>query len=738
MARVGFGAECAWARRALTDYPRPERENLVLAIMTRVLLNIGLAIGLVSAALQIGPTIGHAEMIRPGEAHLEDLAPPGAFAPAPLAQTDPDAHKGWVGPFITLGPAPTPRSRAQALAAARLSLGGSAPEPHSIAVLAAGGTPDRLTQDLRIWLAARAGDSLDWPDLDGFLQRRGDWPALARLQVQAERRMPADLPAAERLAFFEGRQPRTARGARLMGEALIELGRKEAGETRIAEAWRTLAADSAEEKIYLKKHGALLEPHHTARYELLIWRKRLTAARRLAKKKLSKGFVQLAEALQALHRAGRGVDGKIKRVPAGLRDHPSLTHARMIWRARKRRHKDAENALLEADKSGELGAAGAWARWRARYARDAYEDGRHGDAAALAAAHQLEAGVDFADLEWFAGWMRLGRLDDPQAALRHFTTLWRGVKTPISRSRAAFWAGQAAEAAGDRAAAQAWWERASDYSSAFYGQLAAEKIGEHPIVDAAEEQAAAFDPDRLSPMERSTVAAADLLYAAGMRREGRLFMKTLAAGRSDPAGLRWLALRARGHGDLAAEIEVAKRAFEIGEPLWSSLFPIPATPRFAGRRVEPALLLAVARQESRFMRFAKSSAGAVGLMQMMPATAKASARKLKVPFERDRLTEDWAYNLSLSDAHLHGVLERYNGSYVLSVAAYNAGEGNVDKWIKRFGDPRDASVDVITWIESIPFAETRNYVQRVLEAAQIYRMRLGGADYLTLMADLER
>ena len=138
------------------------------------------------------------------------------------------------------------------------------------------------------------------------------------------------------------------------------------------------------------------------------------------------------------------------------------------------------------------------------------------------------------------------------------------------------------------------------------------------------------------------------------------------------------------------------------------------------------------------MRAARSGVGAIGLMQMMPATARATARRLKIPFEKDRLTEDWGYNLALSDAHLAGVLERYKGSYVLSVAAYNAGEGNVDKWIKRFGDPRDKDVDTVTWIESIPFGETRNYVQRVLEAAQIYRMRLGAAQDLALLTDIER
>ena len=354
----------------------------------------------------------------------------------------------------------------------------------------------------------------------------------------------------------------------------------------------------------------------------------------------------------------------------------------------------------------------------------------------MSSGHQLAEGVRFAELEWFAGWMQLKRLDKPAEALKRFTSLWNGVETPISRSRATYWAGEAAEASGDAALAQSWREKAAALPSAFYGQMAAQKLGRTP--DMTQATAANFDLADFPKGDQAVIAAADLLYAAGLQAEGRLFIRALAKRRDDAASLAYLARRAHANGDYYAEIISAQRALQHGLPIWESLFPIPPSPRFAGRRVEPALLLAIARQESRFMRQARSGAGAVGLMQMMPATARSTARKLKVPFQRDRLTADWAYNLSLSDAHLSGVLERYNGSYVLSIAAYNAGEGNVDKWIKRFGDPRDPDVDAVTWVETIPFHETRNYVQRVLEAAQIYRLRIGAAKELALKADLNR
>ncbi|MEM9724443.1 MAG: transglycosylase SLT domain-containing protein [Pseudomonadota bacterium] len=657
-------------------------------------------------------------------------------------EVDPDAHKGWVGPFISREASAIPRPRSEAIAAARLLADGGAPGAHAIAAVAARAQASdpaeaKLLEDLRYWRQNRSAERVSWDDAAAFLERRPLWPRLDRMRAAAEGAMPSDLPASRIIAFFADYGPQTLRGARLYGEAVIAAGRQAEGEAILVDAWIRLSGGRAEEDLCLKRHGALLKPHHEARYEAMVWRKRLSAARRISKR-LPAGWAQLTDALTALHRSGRGVDAKIARVPTALRDHPALAHARLVWRDRKRRRAEAEQALRAADKAGELGEAGAWARYRMKYARDAFEDGRHAEAAAMAGAHGLEAGVDFADLAWFAGWMQLDRLGDPGAAIDHFGGLWKGVVTPISRSRAAYWAGAAAAASGDGELARLWWERGAALASAFYGQMAAERLGVPIDLSDAPAASAPFDAARLSAPERELLAAADLLYAARLQAEGRLFMRAAAAARDDAASLGWLARWAAARGDLAASIRIAQRAFRLGTPIWSSLFPIPAQPDFTGRQVEPALLLAIARQESRFMRGARSGAGAIGLMQMMPRTARATARRVGVAYEADRLNADWAYNLDLADAHMAGVLERYEGSYVLSIAAYNAGEGNVDKWIKRFGDPRDPDADPIRWIESIPFAETRNYVQRVLEAAQIYRMRLGVADAPQLRSDLRR
>ncbi|MEL6978691.1 MAG: lytic transglycosylase domain-containing protein [Pseudomonadota bacterium] len=659
-------------------------------------------------------------------------AQPAHGGGAALEVLDPGGDIGVAPPR-----APAPRLRAQALLDARLDGLPARPEPSSIAALAATQSVDQLVADLVFWRAARSGEFSDWDEARAFLIRRPQWPLVRPLRVAVERKLPETIPAAETLEFFGAEPPLTARGARLYGEALILSGRTQEGEAEIIRGWSRLPGTLSEERLYQSQHAALLEAHHASRFETMLWRERLDAAGRLTKH-LPKGWDRLADAITALHRSSGGVDRKIARVPKALAAHPALAYARTLWRERRRRRADAEQAMRAADAVGSIGRAIAWADKRMRFARDAFEDGRAADAAAMAGAHRLERGVAFANLEWFAGWMRLSKLNEPQRALGHFARLWAGVSTPISRSRAAYWAGAAADAAGEAETAAFWRERAAALPSAFYGQLAAERAGVTPDLADAPQSAAPFDRAELDAVERELLEAAELLYFAEWRASARRFMRAIAARRSDARSLGWLARRARDARDHYGEIEIAKRAFEIGAPLWSSLYPIPRTPDFTGRRVEPGLLLAIARQESRFMWRAASGAGARGLMQVMPGTAKVAAKRVKLPYDAERLAGDPEYGLALADAHLEAVLGDFNGSYVLAIAAYNAGGGNVKKWIKRFGDPRGADVDPIAWIESIPFKETRNYVQRVMEGLQIYRIRLGEAEDLQLTRDLKR
>lgn len=595
---------------------------------------------------------------------------------------------------------------------------------------------DPVIADVKEWLRLRDAKQDDWTALSGFAERRPNWPGVGALRSRAEAVMPEGLGADAVARFFETEEPRTARGARLFGQAQIAMGRTGSGEAWIAEAWRNRLMPRAEENEFLSRHATLLSRHHSTRARMLFWRERLRALSRLAKH-LPAGEQRLAAAKIALYRGEGGVDRLIAAVPEELRTDPALAFARMMWRAKRRQHDDVEQSILAATAAETLGEPGAWAKKRLFYAREAYEEGRPEDALALASNHGLTSGVDFADLQWFAGWMALRKLDEPEIALQHFDTMWRSVRTPISRGRAAFWAGEAAAAMNDPRLAAAWQWRAADHPNVFYGQLALERVrAAEP--DFTPRRGAPRRPD-LDAVEQSLIMAATTLYRLGETRDARRFLAHLAERRPTESLLRYATRLAEQNKDIAGGIKVAKIARGAGVDLWNALYPIPDIAEFRGRSVEAALLLALARQESAFQPSAKSSAGAIGLMQMMPRTARTTARRAGMPFDRRRLATDPDYNLTLADAHMRELLDSYDDSYVLSVAAYNAGGGNVRKWVERFGDPRRSDVNVVDWVESIPFSETRNYVQRVLEAVQVYRGRLGLAPApVRLASDLTR
>ncbi len=583
-----------------------------------------------------------------------------------------------------------------------------------------------LYEDFALWSRIRAGGSargVDWADLVAFLKRRQQWPDQPTLLAAAEYAMPIDLPAGQVLDFFGAREPESSRGARRLGEALIATGRQEEGEDRLVKTWRRQTLDVAEEKAFLAAHATLLEPHHPERLEMLMLRRRASAAGRLAQR-VNQDWRALTTAVSALFRSGRGVDGLIAKVPDALQNRPSLAFARMVWRQKKRRDSEAEAVLRERQNTEDLGNPDVWAAARRRHTRQAFEQARFRDAYDIAAAHGLESGTDFAELEWFAGWLALRHLDNADAAALHFQKLYRGVGSPISRGRAAYWTGRALAAQDDSFGADAWYALATNYPNTFYGQQAAIELGAALMFkDSTPDETADADvaavAESVSPV---LTQIATSLYRGGRRREAGAFLDARADQEARPEGAVGVAL---GHGDLKSAIRIASSAHADGYAVWSALYPQPAAPRFTGRRSEAAFLLGIARQESRFQARATSSAGATGLMQMTHGTAKGTARNTGLIYDRAQLDSDPSYNLMLADAHVEELVAKYDGSYLLVAAAYNAGPGAVARWIDAHGDPRSVDVDVIDWIESIPYSETRNYVQRVLEATVVYRALLG-------------
>jgi soluble lytic murein transglycosylase len=570
------------------------------------------------------------------------------------------------------------------------------------------------------WLdLARDDTGADFAQLAKFLDDNPDWPRQRDLLRNAERAMPADMSDAALLAWFEARSPVTVEGALRYAEALKRGGRDDETAEMLRQVWITFRLTRDQEDQFLKRFGKLLrKADHVARLNRLLWKRSARAARRQARR-IGSGYVRLAEARLLLAFRRPGVDRAVKRVPGQLRDDPGFIYARARWRRRKGRYKGVVQLLDPPMPDAPYPEF--WWPLRHWAARTALNQKDFAVAYRLASHHGFEKGLGFAEGEWLAGWIALRFTKDPSQAHEHFIQLFNGVSTPVSRARGAYWAGEAARGMGDKEKAAFWYQLAANHMSTFYGQLAAKRLGQ-PLAAALPRPTQPKTAERQEFTRRELVQIVRLLGQLGAKNTQKRFldrMRNLATTASEYALTAELALE-QGRPDRA--LRTAKEARKAGLILPEHLYPLPELPKTDD--LDRTLLLAVIRQESQFYSEVVSGAGARGLMQLMPATAKRVARKLKIPYRRRKLTEDPAYNMRLGVAYLSQMLDRYDGSRLLALAAYNAGPRRVDRWIKRFGDPRKPGVDPVDWGERIPFNETRNYVQRILEAVPIYDLRI--------------
>jgi len=572
------------------------------------------------------------------------------------------------------------------------------------------------------WLRLRQKGIDNFDRMATWVEAHPDWPSQARIQVQGELALDSSTSDARVIRFFDKFAPRTGTGATRYALALSQAGRP--GDARViaSEAWLAKNISSGDERRLLSAFGDTLAPLHEERLDALIWKTYLTAAERHLPR-VSQGQRRLGEARIALLRARGNVDGLVNRVPAALKDDPGLNYARMYWRKKKGLTSSAEAMMVKSSATGALGEPDRWADERAVFVRGAIKDGDIRRAYTLAAGNGLSAGVDFAELEWLAGWLALRKLDDPRAALPHFRRLYEGVVTPVSRARAAYWAGETSAELGLTEQAINWHRIGAEYPSAFYGQLSAQRLHGSLGHGVPRRIEARQGPCVTDP----SVDVGTALAAGGAIVEARLFFYHALEKCGSPNEAKALGLHAEGIGAFRISVGIGsklrrKAIFipEISHPILS----ITRQGCIGEDPPERALSLSIARQESGFDPRARSGAGARGLMQVMPGTARITAGDAGLTYNLSRLSSDRDYNARIGQCYLSQLLDRFDGSYPLAIAGYNAGPGRVSRWLKEFGDPRTGEIDLIDWIERIPFRETRNYVQRVLEGMNIYRARL--------------
>ena len=578
---------------------------------------------------------------------------------------------------------------------------------------------DDATRNLVRWMQLRAGDGT-FGQYATFLVQHPDWPGQSRIRAGAEEALPKGTDPDLVLAFFSGDPPRTGAGAVRLAEALIAKGRIDDARDVVQTAWRDLRLSESGQEALVDGFVDVLAPVHADRVDQLLWRWRTAEVQRMMAL-LDDDQKALAKARIAYIRKTGDIDDAVKAVPDALLDHPGLAYDRYNWLADLGRRTEAVAILRERSVSAAaLGEPFRWSGWRRSLARWEMREGRAESAYELASNHFLTDGFAFADLEWLAGYVQLTYLDDAAAALAHFEAARAAVDSPISVSRMAYWQGRAQDVLGETAAAQLAYADAAQHQTAFYGLLAAEKLGQS-LTPTLAAPAGQWDE---ALMATPRVKAAFTLLAAQERGAATQFFVQI--GRDLPADqLTQIGAALTDADEVYYAVAMGKAAVTQGKVVPSIYFPLHPLAKTA-LRVEPALALAIARRESEFNAGVGSPVGALGLMQLMPATAEEVAGFEGVAYSRPKLTGDWAYNARLGDRYLAELTAQFGPSVVQIAAGYNAGPSRPETWMDERGDPRLGEVDVVDWIEHVPFRETRNYVQRVAESIPVYRARLTG------------
>lgn len=574
--------------------------------------------------------------------------------------------------------------------------------------------------DVILWHSLR--DGLGTPrEIMDFLSRNPDWPGLPYLKEKSEGAMTSGSADAIR-AFYADHVPETGAGALSLSRALLAADDRAGAEEVILRAWTTLVLTEDEQAAFVASYGDLLKPHHTARLDALLWQGRASNARAMLPL-VGEDWRALAEARMALRADAAGVDVLIEAVPAALSADAGLAYERFAWRVRKGRTDDAVELLLARSSSPEaLGRPDIWARQRDDLVRSLMWDKRYETAYEVAASHHLKAGSSFADLEWLAGYLPLRFLDEPKRAAQHFRDLRGGVESPISLGRAGYWLGRALEASGDAQGAAKAFAFGAQFQTSFYGLLAAEAGGlaPDPLLSGAE----VFPDWRDAPFTESSVfTAAILLLDAEEKVLAERFLTHLAES-LDRQQIGQMGQLLEDLNLPHVQVMLGKRAAQYGHEVHGPYYALHRVAELE-HPVPTELVLAIARRESEFDPRVVSPVGARGLMQVMPRTAQEVAGWLDVEYSETKLLTDPIYNAVLGATYLERLAEQFNGNAVMIAAGYNAGPSRPERWMEERGDPRRGDMDVIDWIEHIPFTETRNYVMRVTESLPIYRARLG-------------
>jgi soluble lytic murein transglycosylase len=584
------------------------------------------------------------------------------------------------------------------------------------------------------------GPEAGFPRIIAFLDAAPKWPLTETLLKRAEQALyetPNDTQTA--ISYFATRKPQTPTGLLALARANYANGNAAKGKSFLSEAWNNTNVDQALEQKVLAEFGNQLSiADHKSRVWRLVYAQESSAAISNAKR-IGGDFVTAALVAQMLHRGVAGADKQYAGLPASLRNENALRYALARFYRRQEKFDSARSII--ASVKGPVSDPVAWWEERRIIARRSVGPNNtkyFATAYQIAKNHGLPNGEKAMEAEFIAGWVALRFLNKPEIALQHFGKYDSIAITRTDKAKAEFWIGRSLGRIGDKGNQRSAFQAAAEHSTVFYGQLAREQLGlgntpEHINGGQA-------SPAAIAKVERDEVVRAMRLMAQVTTKDKlNIFLWSLANRFNTTDEMNAAAAIVQNVAGTSWSLRLAKAASQRGIDIDSWSYPVMALPRWAqiGKPIERSLVFALSRQESEFDPNAGSSVGAQGLMQLMPGTARLVARQYRVPFMQARLHEP-SYNVQLGAAHLADLVDSFNGSYILTLVAYNAGPRRAREWIEANGDPRGGQVDPIDWVECIPFDETRQYVQKVMQNVHVYRSRLAPDTVRPMTADLKR
>jgi soluble lytic murein transglycosylase len=585
---------------------------------------------------------------------------------------------------------------------------------------------DRVAQKVVEWALLRNADATaGFERYAAFVHANTEWPSIPLLRKRAEARLWNERRDPATVHGFIGARPAGAPGRLALARVLLREGDREGATREVRTVWRTAEMSAELEASVVEAFpDQLTTADHTARMDRRIGAKDFGAAMRAAKR-LGPAQVAIVKACDATAANSAKSGALLEAVAKEARSDMGYALCRLHWLLARNELAAAVKVVAESAREDlQHQETDEWWRECRLLARRLIDLGDVRTAYRVARDAPLPANIYYrAEYHFMAGWIAFRFLHNPSTALHHFAHIDEGSDDPIVLARAAYWRGRAAEAAGRLEDMHAQYATAARYPTAYYGQLARARLGLSEIA------ARPAPPQSVDGAQSDLLHAADILYSMGEFDLALSFVSDLAETSSDVATLHGLGQLAARYHDAQAMLAIGKTALARGLPTEQHAFPEIGVPSYRpiAPPIDKCMVFSIVRTESAFDQRDKSPAKAVGLMQVTPEAGRDTAKRFGVTYDWKRLVSDPVYNMQMGAAEISALFKEYTGSYIMTFAGYNAGRGRVQQWVAQHGDPRNPKIDAVDWVERIPLAETRNYVQRVMENLQVYRARFGAS-----------